>query len=230
VGYVFFDTEEEMRREYERTIQLMLMLPGLAGSLGAGAIPKMPRIDVGRIRLAAPRPGQPPAGGAAGSCAPTRVVDPHLDANLLIAAADRSNVNHAAAVAFLRANQSAGLSASQTALREFLARPAAPGTQTFVQLQRTYGIRLIRDIPQGQISQTAIRLQRAFTDGRRLRDADARIAAEAFLRGEKLGTADLAFYKRARDLGLNVEFIGSDPRALARAAAYIPNPVTIPSP
>jgi filamentous hemagglutinin len=73
VGYVFFDSEEEMRREYERAIQMMLMLPGLAGSLGGAvrSIPQMPRIDVGRIRPAAPRPGQQPA-GSAGDCVPNK--------------------------------------------------------------------------------------------------------------------------------------------------------------
>jgi predicted nucleic acid-binding protein len=169
-----------------------------------------------------------PANPAVGEVAPAKVVDPHLDANILIALSDPKNVNHAAALKFVTDNQAAGLSASVQAIREMLAKPGiAP--DAFKQLQKAYGIKAIPYLPK-QLNDTAARLQAAFTDGRVLRDADARVAANAYLRGEKLGTADLQFYKRAKDLGLDVEFVGSDPGALAKAANYVPNTVTIPPP
>ena len=61
-----------------------------------------------------------------------------------------------------------------------------------------------------------------------LRDGDARAAASAFLTGEKLATNDLQFFKRARDLGLDVEYVGSG-AAARRAANYEPRPVRIPA-
>lgn len=155
-------------------------------------------------------------------------IDPHLHSSILIAASDPSNVNHAAAVVYLKANQPAGLSASQQALREFLTRSPTPSA--FKELQKTYGIKLARKIPRGEVNALAGRLQQAFTNGRVLRSDDARIAAEARLRGETLATADLPFFKRAKDLGIDVEFVGSSGAALAKAANYTPNPVTIPLP
>jgi hypothetical protein len=47
----------------------------------------------------------------------------------------------------------------------------------------------------------------------------------AVLRGEKLATNDLQFFKRAKDLGLNVEFVGSGDAA-TNAANYVPRPVS----
>jgi hypothetical protein len=94
-------------------------------------------------------------------------------------------------------------------------------------LKNQYGIKLIRDVPLQELQATAARLQRAFTDARVLADADARVAASAFLRNERLATNDLQFFKRARDLGLSVEYVGTGDAA-ARAANYVPQPVTIP--
>jgi RHS repeat-associated protein len=161
-----------------------------------------------------------------------KTIDPHLDSNLLMAAADPNNVNHHAAVKFLKDNQAAGLSASLTAFREFQAK-TVPGALTFKELERAYGIKLVRGIPQGEIKALGARFQAAFPPGGpRLFEEDARIAAEAFLRGEKLGTADMKFFKRAWDLGLNVEFVGSDPKAIAEAANYMKNfkPGRVPIP
>ncbi len=96
-------------------------------------------------------------------------------------------------------------------------------------LKEQYGIKLIRDIPLQDLQATASRLQAAFTDGRVLADADARVAASAYLRGEKMATNDLPFFKRAMDLGLNVEYVGTG-NAATKAANYIPQTVTIPPP
>lgn len=63
--------------------------------------------------------------------------------------------------------------------------------------------------------------------GRAIGEGDAKVAASALLRGEKLATNDLQFFKRAKDLGLNVEYVGSG-NAAANAAKYVPQPVTIP--
>jgi hypothetical protein len=52
--------------------------------------------------------------------------------------------------------------------------------------------------------------------------ADARVAATAYLTGERLPTNDLHFYKSARELGLDVEYRGTGPAA-AKAATYTPD-------
>ena len=168
------------------------------------------------------------AGKATQALRTAEAVDPHLDSSILIAASDPGNINHAAAVGYLKANQPLGLSASRRALREFLTK--SPTRSGFRDLQKTYGIKLARNIPTKQINALVDRLQKAFTDGRVLRDGDARIAAEAMLRSETLATADLPFFKRAKDLGIDVEFVGSSGGALSKAANYKPNPVTIPPP
>ncbi|MEZ4312945.1 MAG: hypothetical protein R3F14_33400 [Polyangiaceae bacterium] len=97
------------------------------------------------------------------------LVDPQLDANLVIALINTEDPGHAAAVAYVQANKAAGLSAE-----------------------------------------------------------DARVAATALLRNEKLATNDLQFFKRAKDLGLKVEYVGGG-AAAKKAAAYVPTPVVIPS-
>jgi hypothetical protein len=74
----------------------------------------------------------------------------------------------------------------------------------------------------------ASRLERAFVGtGRSISTEDARVAATALLRNEKLATADFQFFKRAKDLGIDVEFVGSG-TAAANAAKYVPQPVIIP--
>ena len=109
---------------------------------------------------------------------------------------DPKHPNHAAAVAFVEANRAAGLSASRQAMDEFLVK--APTIDALKQLQKIYDIKLIREFTSKEVNTLASRLQRAFTDGRVLRDGDAQIAANAVLRGEKLGTADLPFFKHKR--------------------------------
>ena len=92
-------------------------------------------------------------------------------------------------------------------------------------------IRLIREVPLPKIQDTAAQLRAAFTDNRVLSHWDSQVAASAYLRGERMATGDLPFFKRAKDLGLNVEFVGYGPdavRAAAKAAAYVPKPVSVP--
>jgi predicted nucleic acid-binding protein len=156
----------------------------------------------------------------------TKVIDPQLDNNLLSALANPNDPLHAAAVEYANANKAAGLSVNRSAYQEFL---KTYSKDQFAALKEQYGMKLIREIPLEELQSTATRLQAAFTDGRVLADADARVAASALLKGEKLATNDLQFFKRAKDLGLNVEYVGSGDAA-AKAAAYVPKPVTIPSP
>lgn len=151
------------------------------------------------------------------------LIDPQLDTNILI----RLLRGDAEVVAFVRANRAAGLSYNVYTRAEFLRRGTRAQLRT---LEENYGIRLIREFNPVQIDDVARRLQRAFAGtGRSLGDADAHVAATAYLKGERLATGDLKFYKRAFDLGLDVEFVGTGPAA-ARAAAYRPDPVTIPAP
>jgi predicted nucleic acid-binding protein len=75
-------------------------------------------------------------------------------------------------------------------------------------LEQQYGLRLIQDVSDAEIHVVAGRLQSAFlgdTLRRTIHEGDARIAASAFLKGERLVTSDLRFFKRAKDLGLDVE-------------------------
>jgi hypothetical protein len=126
-------------------------------------------------------------------------------------------------------NQPKGLTYNLATQAEFVARGA--GTDADLQLlEQRFGVNLIQDITRQDLDDVAIRLQAAFQGDpqrRSLGEADARVAASAFLKTEALATADLKFFKRLRDLGLIADFIGTR-RALARAAAYQPRPVTIP--
>lgn len=149
-----------------------------------------------------------------------------LDNNILSALINPNDSNHIAAVAFANANKAAGLHVNRSAYREFL---QSYSKHQFDILRQQYGIKLIRDIPLEELQATAMRLQNAFTDGRVLHEPDARVAASAYIRGERLATNDLPFFRRAKDLGLQVEYVGSGPSA-AKAAAYVPMPVTIPPP
>jgi predicted nucleic acid-binding protein len=143
-------------------------------------------------------------------------VDPQLDANVLMGLAN----GNAAAIAYAKANRAAGLSYNVSARLEFLAK----GTRAQLRvLEQQYGIKLIRDLRLSDIQATAGRFVRAFTDGRTLGYWDAQVAASAYLKGERFGTADLQFYKRARDLGLNVDYVGTG-KAAQKAAQYIPQP------
>ena len=99
-------------------------------------------------------------------------------------------------------------------------------------LELQHGLQLIQDVSMPEIDAAAARLQAAFAGdpwNRRLHDADARVAATAFLKHEKLATNDLRFFKRAKDLGLDADYIGSG-QAVSKAAAYVPRPVTVPPP
>ncbi len=163
-----------------------------------------------------PRPGKP-----------SSPVDPQLDVNGLILLL----LGVPEWVAYVQANQASGLSYNLATQAEFLAQGKG-GQAQLIGLENHYGIRLIQDISWAEIHAAAGRLQGAFSGDplrRVLREADARVAASAFLKSESLATGDLQFFKRAKDLGLTVEFVGSG-RAAALAAAYQPRPVTIPGP
>ncbi len=69
----------------------------------------------------------------------------------------------------------------------------------------------------------------SLTSSRIIHEIDARVAATAFIKKEKLATGDLKFFKRGLDLGLDMVFIGSG-KAKAKALAYVIKPVKIPIP
>lgn len=145
----------------------------------------------------------------------TALVDPQLDANLLM----RLSKGDPVAVAYAEANRAAGLSYNFSTRFEFL----NGGTRAELRLlEQKYGISLIRDVPLADIQSTATSLRSAFTDGRALGYWDSQVAASAFLKGERLATGDLQFFKRALDLGVKVEFVGTG-RAAQRAAQYVPH-------
>lgn len=149
--------------------------------------------------------------------------DPQLDTNFLI----RLRKGEHAFMAYAQANHAFGLCCNLAVQEEFLVL----GTQKDLDgLERQYGLFLIDDVTLQEIDATALRLQSAF-DGdpwhRKLREADARVAATVFLKNGVLATGDLHLFKRVRDLGLGAAFVGDGP-AVARATAYSPRPVTIP--
>ncbi len=183
-----------------------------------------PRSIVTQKGALSPVPTASPVPVVAG-VAPKSVVDPQLDNNLLSQLANFAHPNHAAAVAYAEANKAAGLSVNRAAYKEFLQNFSK---DQFSGLRERYGIKLIREISLEELGSTALRLRKAFDGtGRAIGEGDAKVAASALLRGEKLATNDLQFFKRAKDLGLNVEYVGSG-NAAANAAKYVPQPVTIP--
>jgi predicted nucleic acid-binding protein len=152
-------------------------------------------------------------------------MDPQLDANALIELL-RGDPDF---VAYAQANQTAGLNYNAAVRTEFLANGL--GTQADLDaLAQTWGVILIGDVSEPEIDAAAGRLQGAFlgtSPQRVLHRPDARVLATALLKNESVATHDLRLFKRARDLGLAVVFVGSG-RAAARAAAYAPQPVTVP--
>ncbi|WP_292990574.1 DUF4157 domain-containing protein [Nitrosomonas sp.] len=163
---------------------------------------------------------------------PARPAGPprQLDNNMLSAFQDPQHPNHAVAAEFMNANRGAELRINRAVYQEYLANSSKDQfRQLRAQLLNDYNIRLrlARAASLEQIIQLAGRIERAFQGtGRSISSKDARVAAGARLSGERLVTRDLQFYKRARDLGLDVEFVGTG-RAAERAAAYQPQPVTI---
>jgi hypothetical protein len=154
-------------------------------------------------------------------------MDPQLDVNALI----KLLRGVPEFVAFANANQAQGLTYNRAARSEFLANGL--GTEGELDtLAQGYGIVLLTDVSEAEIEAAATRLVAGFdqdAQGRLLRLPDGRILATAFLKGEGLATGDLQLFKRGRDLGRAVVFVGGG-RAATRAAAYSSRPVTIPGP
>jgi hypothetical protein len=122
-------------------------------------------------------------------------------------------------------SQAAGLSYNVAARGEFLANGL--GTRADLRLlQQQYGVNLIRDVPGPVIDSVAPQLRAVFTDVRVLGVKDSQIAASAFVKGERLATNDLQFFKRAKDLGINVDYVGTG-NAATKAANYVPRPVDV---
>ncbi|HEY9421538.1 MAG TPA: RHS repeat-associated core domain-containing protein, partial [Thermoanaerobaculia bacterium] len=118
--------------------------------------------------------------------AATKAVDQQLDANLISALINPKDVGHAAAVAYVNANKGAGLTVSRHTYQKFLSKYSKDQFKT---LREKYGIKLLREIELPELAATASRLERAFAGtGRTLSAEDARVAATAFLRKEKLAT------------------------------------------
>jgi len=149
--------------------------------------------------------------------------DPQLDSNVLI----QLKKGDAAFVAYACANKAAGMSYNRVVRDEFLARGLGT-TADLEALRADYGI-TYRSFRGHSVSSAIMRLQQAFVGdrlGRMLQLADARVLVTAFLTAECLATGDLQLYKRARDLGMLVDFLGGG-RAAVRAITYVPRPVVV---
>ena len=153
--------------------------------------------------------------------------DPQVDVNVLI----RLLNGEPEFVTYVTANRAVGQSYTLAAQEEFLATGAGT-TKELQDLENQYDIRLRMDPSLVVLDLAAARLMAAFHGdrlGRILHPADARVAAGAFVMTETLATGDLQLFKRCRDLGLSVEFIGSAP-ATTKANAYVPQRLGIPPP
>ena len=148
------------------------------------------------------------------------MIDPQLDSNFLI----RLLKGEQTFVEYATEHRSAGLNVYSAVLAEFLQK----GTlEEFMALQGQYGIRLADDCTPNEVSAVAARLRSAFGGtGRVLSEEDARVLATAFLRREPFATGDLQLFKRAKDLGLNADFIGPG-NAATKARNYVPQLVQI---
>jgi predicted nucleic acid-binding protein len=154
-----------------------------------------------------------------------RPIDPQLDTSFLI----RLAASDPPFLAYAVANRAAGLRYSPAAGAEFLAAGGGSAAQ-LQSLQQRFGIQAISGLATAALDNAARRLQNAFQGGPRgrvLHAEDAKVLAAAFLLGEPLATGDLRLYKRGRDLGPPVEFVGAV-RPTAVAAAYVPQGVVIP--
>jgi hypothetical protein len=148
-----------------------------------------------------------------------------IDNNLLSALVNPADPGHANAVAFAQANGAGVLNINRSVYQEFL---KSFSKDQFSQLANKYDIRLIREHTLDDLAAAASKLQKAFEgDARVLTDADARALASAWQKGEKFFTNDKKLYKRAKDLGLDVEFVG-DEAGKAETSAYVPRRVAIP--
>lgn len=155
------------------------------------------------------------------------LIDPQLDANVLI----RLRAGDPTTVAYARANQAAGLSYNFMTRFEYLAGGAARGgTRADLRvLEETYGIQLRRDISLADIESMGASLRASFAGTNRiLHNFDSEVLASAYLRGERVATGDLQLFKRGRDLGINIEFVGNG-RSAQLAAQYRPQPVPPPN-
>jgi predicted nucleic acid-binding protein len=153
------------------------------------------------------------------------VIDPQVDTSFLI----RLLASEPPFVAYARANQAAGLCYSPAASAEFLAGAGATLAQ-LLSLNQRFGVQPLTGLFTNALDNAAQRLQNAFLGdvfGRVIHTNDAKILAAAFLLGEPLATGDLPLFKRARDLGLLSDFVGTN-RPAATAAAYLPRLVAIP--
>ena len=155
-----------------------------------------------------------------------RPIDPQLDTGVLI----RLILDDPPFVAYATANQASGLRYGATAEAEFLAGGGTPSQlQT---LQQRFGVQPLIALSATALDNAARRLQNAFHGDphrRALHAQDAKVLAAAFLVGEPLATSDLRLFKRGRDLGIPVDFVGSG-RAAAVASAYAPQWAVIPPP
>jgi|SRR6516225_193759 hypothetical protein len=132
-------------------------------------------------------------------------------------------------IAYVQANRANGLRYNEAAANEFLVHESPAELQN---LEQTFGLSRIQDVTLAEIDVAGQLLQDAFLSdpwGRIIHENDARVAATAFIKKEKLATGDLKFFKRGLDLGLQMEFIGSG-NAKAKALAYVTKPVQIPKP
>jgi predicted nucleic acid-binding protein len=151
-------------------------------------------------------------------------IDPQLDTSFLV----RLLLTEPPFVAYAAVNQTAGLRYSPAAAAEFLAGASATPAQ-LQSLQQLYGVQPLAALSVIALDTAAKRLQNAFggdPHGRVLHTEDAKILAAAFLLGESLATGDLQLFKRGRDLGLPIDFVGAN-RPAALAAAYVARSVLL---
>ncbi len=207
--------------------------------LGKPRAPSASRPSASATATISKRTGSNPAVKPTVVAKPTVIVKPatpakpkpvQLDVNLVARLLNPKDpkstpAESAAALAYVQANKASGLTINRHAYQKLL---NSYSKEQIKQISDKHGIKLARETQLPELGKVAKRIEGAF-DGttRVISKEDARIAATAYLRKERIATGDLQFYKRARDLGLQVDFVGAG-RSAALAAAYVPTPVTVP--
>ena len=128
-----------------------------------------------------------------------------VDANVASAVINDKDANHDGALAWVNGNRAGGLQINPHTYDMLVAKW---GKDKVKELETKYGITVLA-MPEKDLAGAAARIVAAFKSTDRVIRPGARVAATALIKGEKLSTNDLQFFKRATDLGLNAEYVGS---------------------
>jgi hypothetical protein len=147
-----------------------------------------------------------------------------LDNSVLNSLAKTSSSQHQAALDFLARNGTRPLTITRATFMEAL---GSYSKGQLKELLSRFKISFDPTVGIEQIGALSRRFQDAFKGTRRaISDTDAMQMAGAVLSKRRWVTADIGAYKRAVDLGIDVEYVG-DAAQRAQQAKYVRQPVTV---